>query len=156
MLTHHPTNVQVKNIITKKPALGTRWPWNSSNLSAPMLRIAVITTYATPLSGAPSITQRLLKVTVVRSPIAGLDATASHIPTHRPLLLLPEDTLRSSLKVSENVVYAIDCRTCNKIHMGNWQTLRWPFSRTSTLHAITWHRPPRWPPLYIPSSQRRQ
>ena len=77
--------------------------------------IAVITTYATPSSGAPLITRQLLTMTVVRSLMAGLDATAAHIPTHRPLLLLPEDTLRSSLNVSENVAYAIKYRTCNKI-----------------------------------------
>ena len=120
------------------------------------VRIAVIITYATPLWELPSITRRLLTMTVERSPMAGLDATAAHIPTHRPLLLLPEDTLPSSLNISENVVYAIKRRTCNKIHMGNWETLRWPFSTTFTLQAITWHRPPRWPPLYIPSSQRLQ
>ena len=77
--------------------------------------IAVITTYTTPLSGAPLITRQLLTMTVVRSLMAGLDATAAHIPTHRPLLLHPEGTLRSSLNVSENVVYALKYRTCNKI-----------------------------------------
>ena len=36
------------------------------------------------------------------------------------------------------------------LHRRDWETLSWPISRTFTLHAITWHRPPRWLPLYIP------
>ena len=42
------------------------------------------------------------------------------------------------------------------VHRRDWETLRWPISRTFTLHAITWHRPPRWLPLFIPWSQRRR
>ena len=47
------------------------------------------------------------------------DTCAHDIPTHRPPLVLPEDTLRSGLSrglsintwVSENTVYGIKCRT---------------------------------------------
>ena len=60
------------------------------------VRIAVIVTSATPLSGAPLITRRSLMRPVVHFPVAGLDARRAHIPTHRPLLPLPEDTLRFS------------------------------------------------------------
>ena len=64
------------------------------------VRIAVIVTSATPLSGAP-LTARwpLMRTVPVRFPVAGLDATPTHIPTYRPLLPLPEDTLRSSLSI---------------------------------------------------------
>ena len=82
------------------------------------VRIAVIVTSVTSLSGAPLITRRSLMRPMVRFPVAGLDATRAHIPTHRPLLPLPEDTLRFSPSVSENVVYAIKCRTCNKLYIG--------------------------------------
>ena len=46
-----------------------------------------------------------------------------HIATNRPLLLLSEDTLRAFRNskytcFSKNVVYAINCRTCNKMYIG--------------------------------------
>ena len=45
------------------------------------------------------ITGRLLTMTMVLSPVVGLDATPVHIPTYWPLLLLPEDTLGSHLSI---------------------------------------------------------
>ena len=78
------------------------------------VHIAVIVTSATPLSGAPLITRRSLMRPVVRFPVAGLDAIRAHIATPGGHI-----TVQSKYTcVSENVVYAIKCRTCNKLYIG--------------------------------------
>ena len=89
------------------------------------VRIAMIVTYATPLSGAPLITRRPLMRTEVRLPVAGLDATPAHIPTHRPLLPLPKDTLRSSLSIPVSAktwcmrLNAVPATKCTSERMGD-------------------------------------
>ena len=107
-------------------------------------------------------------MTVVRSPLAGLGATmdnrktpCAHSNSSASLTTLGGHitSLSKYTCFSKNVVYAINCRTCNKMYIeetGRRLGDRLRVARTFTLYAITWHRPPRWLPLYIPWSQRRR
>lgn len=101
ILTYHPTNVQVKNIITRNLHLVRDDPEQQQFWSpyAFYVRIAVIATYATLLWESAIDNRTATAMTMVLSPVVWLDATPAHIPTYRPLLFLPEDTLGSHLSI---------------------------------------------------------
>ena len=95
------------------------------------------------------MTQRLLMMTVVCFPVAGLGTTPTYIPTHWPPWLLVEDTLQSrpsipvSLRMWFMQLIAVPATKCTSERLADtWVT------NFENIYALLNYR--HWPPLYIP------